>query len=59
MEEGIVRTSAAMPGRAPLERTARLAVLGEVELVNEELKFPERDRVYEDVLSLIARMVEL
>lgn len=58
-EEGIVRTRAEMPGRAPLERTARLVVMGEVELVNEELKFPERDKVYEEVLNLIARMVEL
>jgi glucose-6-phosphate dehydrogenase assembly protein OpcA len=59
MEEGIVRTKAEMPGRAPLERTAPLVVMGEVELVNEELKFPERDRIYEEVLGLIARMVEL
>jgi glucose-6-phosphate dehydrogenase assembly protein OpcA len=57
--EGIVRTSAEMPGRETLERTARLVVMSEVELVNEELKFPERDKVYEEVLSLIARMVEL
>jgi glucose-6-phosphate dehydrogenase assembly protein OpcA len=59
MEEGIVRTNVEMPGRAPLERTARMVVMGEVELVNEELKFPERDKVYEEVLGLIARMVEL
>jgi glucose-6-phosphate dehydrogenase assembly protein OpcA len=59
MEEGIVRTNAELPGRAPLERTARMVVMDEVELVNEELKFPERDRIYEDVLGLIARMVEL
>ncbi|HVB28376.1 MAG TPA: glucose-6-phosphate dehydrogenase assembly protein OpcA [Terriglobia bacterium] len=58
-EEGIVRTRAEMPGHAPLERTARLLVMGEVELVNEELKFPERDRVYEEALNLIAGMVEL
>jgi glucose-6-phosphate dehydrogenase assembly protein OpcA len=58
-EEGIVRTRTEVPGRAPLERTARLVVMGEVELVNEELKFPERDRVYEEALNLIAQMVEL
>jgi glucose-6-phosphate dehydrogenase assembly protein OpcA len=58
-EEGIVRTRAEMPGRAPLERIARLVAMGEVELVNEELKFPERDKVYEETLNLIARMVEL
>ncbi len=59
MEEGIVRTRAELPGRAPLERTARLVVMGDVELVNEELKFPERDKVYEETLRLIAQMVEL
>jgi glucose-6-phosphate dehydrogenase assembly protein OpcA len=59
MEDGIVRTHAELPGRTPLERTARLAVMGDVELVNEELKFPGRDDVYEETLSLIARMVEL
>lgn len=58
-EEGIVRTRTEVPGRGPLERTARLVVMGDVELVNEELKFPERDRVYEETLKLIARMVEL
>jgi len=58
-EEGIVRTRTEVPGRGPLERTARLVVMGEVELVNEELKFPERDRVYEEALNLIAQMVEL
>jgi glucose-6-phosphate dehydrogenase assembly protein OpcA len=59
MEDGIVRTRTELPGRAPLERTARLVEMGDVELVNEELKFPERDDVYEETLSLIARMVEL
>jgi glucose-6-phosphate dehydrogenase assembly protein OpcA len=58
-EEGIVRTRAELPGRMPLERTARLVVMGEVELVNEELKFPDRDRVYEEALNLIAQMVGL
>ncbi|TAM83999.1 MAG: hypothetical protein EPN47_04115 [Acidobacteria bacterium] len=58
-EKGIARTRVEIPGRAPLERTTRIAALGEVELVNEELKFPERDTVYEEVLGLIARMAEL
>jgi len=58
-EEGIVRTRTEVPGRGPLERTARLVVMDEVELVNEELKFPHRDRIYEEALNLIAQMVEL
>lgn len=59
MEEGTVHTRTELPGRAALDRTARLVVMGDVDLVNEELKFPERDKVYEDALGLIARMVEL
>jgi glucose-6-phosphate dehydrogenase assembly protein OpcA len=59
IDDGIVRTRAELPGRAPLERIARLVVMGDVELVNEELKFPERDKVYEEALGLITRMVEL
>lgn len=58
-DEGTLRTRAEMPGHFPLERTARLVVMDEVELVNEELKFPERDVTYEDALNLIASMVEL
>lgn len=58
-EEGILSTRAEMPGHFPLERTARFVVMDEVELVNEELKFPDRDVTYEDALNLIATMVEL
>ena len=58
-EEGIAHTRAEIPGRAPLERTTRLVTLGEVELVNEELKFPARDKIYEEILSLIAQMIGL
>lgn len=57
--EGVVRTRAEMPGHAPLEKTARLVKMDAVELVNEELKFPGRDRIYEEVLDLIAGMVQL
>ena len=59
VEEGVVRTRAELPGRAPLERAAGLVVMGDVELVNEELKFPTRDKIYEEVLNLIAQMVQL
>lgn len=58
-EEGIAHTRAEIPGRAPLERTTRVVAMGEVGLVNEELKFPARDRIYEEILSLIAQMVQL
>ncbi len=58
-QEGIVRTRAELPGHSPIERASRLVTMSEVELVNEELKFPERDRIYEEALNLIAGMVEL
>lgn len=58
-EERIVRTRTELPGLPPIERTARLATMGEVELVNEELKFPGHDSIYEAALALIASMVKL
>lgn len=58
-EEGVVRTRTEAPGCVSIERTARLVKMSEVELVNEELKFPDRDRIYEEVMDLIAQMVEL
>ncbi len=54
-----VRTRTELPGLPPLERTARLLTMGEVELVNEELKFPGHDNIYEAALELIAAMVRL
>lgn len=55
-EEGSVHTRAEIPGCPPRERTVRLQVLDQIGLVNEELKFPGRDRIYEQSLSLLARM---
>lgn len=45
-----------LAGRPPVERTARLQAAGEVELLNEELKFASRDRVYEQALNMVAQM---
>jgi glucose-6-phosphate dehydrogenase assembly protein OpcA len=45
-----------LPGRPPVERIVRLAVPDEVELVNEELKYAGRDRIYEKALAMIARL---
>lgn len=59
VQDKTVRTRAELPGLSPLDRTTRLAPMGEVELVNEELKFPGRDSVYEAALDLIAGMVKL
>ena len=55
-EEGRMRTRAEMPGCPPRERTVRLHAIDQVGLVNEELKFPGRDKIYEEALRLIARL---
>ncbi len=57
-EEGTAHTRAEVPGCPPRERTVRLHVLDQVGLVNEELKFPRRDKIYEETLSLLARMLK-
>jgi hypothetical protein len=46
-----------LAGRPPIERIVRLETAGEVELLNEELKFASRDRVYEQALSMVAHML--
>lgn len=53
-----VHTRVEIPGRPALVRTVRHFVMDEVGLVNEELKFRGRDRVYEEALRFVARMVE-
>jgi glucose-6-phosphate dehydrogenase assembly protein OpcA len=51
-----VLTRTELAGRPSLEHTSRLETAGEVELLNEELKFASRDRLYEQALSMVARM---
>ena len=51
-----VVTRLELPGRLSVERIVHLAVPDEVELVNEELKYARRDRIYEEALAMIARM---
>ena len=58
-EKRTVQTRAELPGRPPIERAVRLISMDEVELLNEELKFPGRDKIYEEALAVIASMVEL
>ncbi len=55
----VVITRIEMPGRQPIERTVRLRVLDEIGLLNEELKFPNRDRLYEEVLGAVALMEKM
>lgn len=52
----IVQTQAEVPGSTPMGRVVRVEVLEEVEILNEELKLLSRDHVYEDTLSMVARM---
>ncbi len=44
-------------GHPPVAGASRLEVLDEVGLVNEEMKFAGRDRIYEEALNMVARMV--
>lgn len=53
-----VLTQAQMQGGQPISRAARLEVLDEAELMNEELQFSAHDRVYEESLQTVARMLE-
>ena len=53
----VVKTLAEVPGSLPMGRSVRLEVLDEVEILNEELKLGVRDRLYEEALSVVARML--
>jgi len=53
----VVKTLAEVPGLAPIGRSVRLEVLDEAEILNEELKLGVRDRLYEEALSMVARMI--
>lgn len=53
-DKNVVFTRIEMAGRPPISQTVHLEVLDEVGLLNEELKFPNRDRLYEEVLGVLA-----
>jgi glucose-6-phosphate dehydrogenase assembly protein OpcA len=53
----VVKTLAEVPGSPPIGRSVRLEVLDEVEILNEELKLGVRDQLYEEALSVVARMI--
>lgn len=53
-----VVTRAEVQGRPPVMRTVRLEVLEEVQLLNGELQFPGRDRVFEESLERVARCLK-
>lgn len=51
-----VSTRIEIPGHPVRESTAHLQVFDEVALLNEELKFSSRDRIYEEALGMVASM---
>jgi len=53
----VVKTSAEVPETPRIGRSVRLEVLEEAEILNEELKLGVRDRLYEESLSEVARMI--
>jgi len=53
----VVKTLAEVPGLPPTGRSVRVEVLDEVEILNDELKLAVRDRLYEQALGVVARMV--
>jgi len=52
----VVRTLAEVPHLAPIDATVRIEIGDEVEILNDELMLVRRDRVYEEVLALVAQM---
>jgi len=55
-DKNVVFTRIETAGRPPISQTVHLEVLDEAGLLNEELKFPNRDRLYEEVLGVLATL---
>ena len=53
----LASTSIEIEGRPPIQRTVRLQVFDEGGLLNEELKHPSRDQLYEEVLLTLSDIV--
>ncbi len=58
-DAGSVVTRAQIPGRPPVERTARLEIPTELELLNGELQFSCRDRVYESSVKVARHLCRM
>ena len=54
-----VTTRCSVEGYAGVSRNVRLEVLEEVEVVNDELKYLGRNRVFEETLAMVGRMAGL
>ncbi|HEV2493836.1 MAG TPA: glucose-6-phosphate dehydrogenase assembly protein OpcA [Terriglobia bacterium] len=55
-DKNSMRASTELPGRARIERYARVPIPDEVSLLNEDLKVGRRDRLYEEALRVVAQM---
>jgi glucose-6-phosphate dehydrogenase assembly protein OpcA len=51
-----VMTTCSVQGHAPVSRNVRLEVLDEIEVVNDELKYLGRNRVFAQTLAMLGRM---
>src|SRR5208283_2675658 len=52
----VVQTLAEVPGQSCIGRTVRIEPGDEIEILNDELMLTDHDRVYEQAMSLVARM---
>jgi glucose-6-phosphate dehydrogenase assembly protein OpcA len=55
-DENCIDTSTELPGRARIERHARVSIPDEMTLLNEDLKIGGRDRMYEEALRVVAQV---
>lgn len=53
----VVSIRAEVAGRAPVDRTVRLEVPSEAELIGAELKISGHDKIYEEALDVVSRMM--
>lgn len=52
----VVTTRAEIPSKPAVQRKVRLEVLGEVDLINAELRFSGHDRIYAETMEMLAAM---
>jgi glucose-6-phosphate dehydrogenase assembly protein OpcA len=52
----VVQTLAEVPGQPPIGQTVRIEAGKEVEILNNELMLAGHDRVYEEVMAMVAQM---
>jgi glucose-6-phosphate dehydrogenase assembly protein OpcA len=53
-----IAARAEVPGHAPSQRVVRLEKQDEVSLVNQEMRFSYRNRIFEDAIGMVAKMTK-